>query len=51
VYNVRLQQVLKPIELNCRYSLNDSFDLSPVSFFDKFVIESKNGVLILHLKD
>jgi len=46
-----LQQVLKPIELNCRYSLNDSFDLSPVSFFDKFVIESKNGVLILHLKD
>jgi len=28
-----------------------NFDLSVVNFFNKFVIESENDVLVLHLKD
>jgi len=37
--------------LNSCYSLNENFNLSLVSVFHRFVIETKYGVLVLHLKD
>jgi len=32
------------------HSVTDIFDLSPVLFFEQFVVESENDVIVLHRK-